>query len=164
MAQCFFDPVLFYSIAKAKKIEFRKAFDIFSIGLAIALILGRMNCFFAGCCVSGSFEYPLIGTVIWPVREIEVLYYIGFIALLAPMIVHNRTNGEVYPLFMASYGALRFILEWTRDLYFPIGPLHLSHIWALISFVVGLVLYKRVTTNGVSTAVGRVGKTGGTTR
>jgi prolipoprotein diacylglyceryltransferase len=160
----FLDPLLTYVIAKVKRIDFKNAYDIFCIGYMLPILFGRTNCFFAGCCVSGTFYYPIIGTVVWPIREIEVLYYLGFIAVFAPRIMRKETCGEVYPLFMASYGVLRFVLEWTRELYYPIGPLHLSHIWALISFAIGLVLYKRVLSTGASAAVGRVGKTGGTTR
>lgn len=160
----FMDPLFTYVVAWVKKVDPRKAHDIFCIGYMLPILFGRMNCFFAGCCVSGTYDYPLFGTVTWPNREIEIAYYLGFIALFAPKIIKNKTDGEVYPLFMITYGALRFVLEWARDLFYPIGPFHISHIWALISFAIGLLLYKRALSTSARTAAGRVEKSGGTTR
>lgn len=152
----FLDPVLTLVIAKAKKINLRTANDIFCLGYLLPILFGRLNCFFAGCCVSDSFDYPIIGTIVWPIREIEVLFYLAFFVIFASRIIKTESNGEVYPLFMITYGALRFVLEWARETYYPIGPLHLSHIWALASAIIGLLLFKGITSTQPSVAV--VGK------
>ena len=60
--------------------------------------------------------------------------------LLIPRVKKSKNPGSIYPLYMASYGAFRFIDEFFRTS--STGMLfHLSHVWAAIAFVVGLSIY-----------------------
>ncbi|MBR2108730.1 MAG: hypothetical protein IJ932_02110 [Ruminococcus sp.] len=40
---------------------------------------------------------------------------------------------------MISYGIFRFITQFWRKTFFQLGPLHLSHYWAILSVITGIV-------------------------
>ena len=52
----------------------------------------------------------------------------------------RKLTGRLYPLYMIGYGVLRFTLEWFRESDSPF-PLHLGHIWSLVSIGVGAVFF-----------------------
>ena len=97
----------------------------------------RINCIVSGCC--SGLVIP--GThVHFPTRELEILYYIVMLILLIPRVKKSKNPGSIYPLYMASYGAFRFIDEFFRTS--STGMLfHLSHVWAAIAFAAGLSIY-----------------------
>ena len=60
--------------------------------------------------------------------------------LVIPKVRKREQAGGIYPLYMASYGAFRFIDEFFRTS--STGMLfHLSHVWAAIAFAAGLSIY-----------------------
>ena len=65
---------------------------------------------------------------------------IVMLILLTPRVAKTKNPGSIYPLYMASYGAFRFIDEFFRTS--STGMLfHLSHVWAAIAFAAGLSIY-----------------------
>ena len=132
-------PLFYYLGAKLFKRGTSYVMDIAAVCLTIGLIWGRIDCLVSGCCA--GMRFPSV-TLHWPLREIELLYYGAFLLYYCPRIYQGKTHGEVYSIFMIASGALRFILEWFRVEYTTsIGGLHLAHIWALISFMLGLSIY-----------------------
>lgn len=130
----FFMPVGYYVGARLTKRKTADVFDIFTICMVFTLACSRVNCLVSGCC--GGI--PFFGTSwCWPTREIEIAYYLLYIIALAPRIRKKKTHGEVYPLYMISYGALRFLLEFVR-VSSAASVLHLTHLWAVISIAIGL--------------------------
>ena len=133
----FFMPVGYFLGAKLTKRKIADVFDIFTICMVFTLACSRVNCLKAGCC--GGI--PFFGTSwTWPTREIEIIYYLALILIFAPRILKQKTNGEVYPLYMLSYGALRFLLEFVR-ISGVARPLHLTHLWAALSMAAGLAVF-----------------------
>ena len=112
--------------------------DVITLPVVIANTLARVNCLIKGCCL-GSF---IPGTETrWPTREIELVYDVIFLIIIARITAKKRFRGYNYPLYLSSYGVLRFILQWFRDGGFEvIGPLTLSHLWSILSIVVGCIL------------------------
>lgn len=133
-------PLFYYLGAKIFKRDVKTVMDIAAICLVVGLIFGRIDCLLSGCCkgmlLPWSHEYR------WPLREIELIYYVLFLFAYCPKILKGKTHGELYPWFMITYGALRFILEWLRVEYTTqLGMFHLAHIWSLISLGMGLSIY-----------------------
>ena len=65
---------------------------------------------------------------------------IVMLILLIPRAKKSKNPGSIYPLYMASYGAFRFLDEFFRTS--STGMLfHLSHVWAAIAFAAGLSIY-----------------------
>jgi membrane protein len=132
-------PLFYYFGAKLFKRNTAVVMDISAVCLTIGLIFGRFDCLVGGCCTGMRLPF---GGLHWPLREIELIYYGIFLLYYCPRIHQGKTHGEVYPVFMLTYGALRFVLEWFRVEYTTsIGALHLAHIWALVSFMIGLSIY-----------------------
>lgn len=80
------------------------------------------------------------------IREAEIVFYAVLIVIFAVRIRKGLTNGEVYPIHIISYGVFRFITQFWRESYFQLGPLHLSHYWAILSVIIGtvfLIIVKR---------------------
>ena len=140
----FFDPIAFAAVAKKLKVKAAEAFDIFSIGLIISLFCGRINCFVAGCCY-GTLVSIHGAQYRWPIREWELIFYVLFLLIYWKKVNDKKTHGEVYPVLMISYGAFRFIIEWLRVEFDSVGIFHLAHIWSLLSLVLGLCIYFKVT-------------------
>ena len=133
----FFMPVLYFISAKVSKRNIKAVFDIFTICMIFTVMCARINCIVSGCCaglvIPGTHYH-------FPTRELEILYYIVMLILLIPRVKKSKNPGSIYPLYMASYGAFRFIDEFFRTS--STGMLfHLSHVWAAIAFAAGLSIY-----------------------
>ena len=133
----FFMPVGYYVGARLTKRKAADVFDIFTVCMVFTLACSRVNCLVSGCC-SGI---PFFGTSFcWPTREIEILFYLAFIAWQAPRVLKGKTNGEVYPQYMFLYGLLRFLLEFVR-VSNASSLLHLTHLWAAVALTLGLAIW-----------------------
>ena len=133
----FFMPLGYFLGAKLTKRKIADVFDIFTPCMLFTLACSRVNCLVAGCCAG----VPFFGTEwLWPTREIEIVFYLAFLATFVPRVMKQKTTGEVYPLYMLSYGALRFLLEFARASEVE-RLFHLSHLWAALSVLTGLAIY-----------------------
>ncbi|MBQ1167488.1 MAG: prolipoprotein diacylglyceryl transferase [Bacteroidales bacterium] len=137
----FFMPLAYWLGAKLTRRSVAEVFDIFAPCMIFTLLCARVNCLFAGCCLGRLI--PGMEPWRFPTRELEIIFYIVFLTIVVPHILRGKTYGQVYPLYMFSYGIVRGILEFFRvastDHLF-----HLSHIWALIAFSLGLGLYAEI--------------------
>lgn len=133
----FFMPVAYWVGAKFTKRPYRSVCDVFTPCMIFTVMCVRVNCILSGCC-TGLF---IPGTQMrFPTRESELLYYVVMLILLIPRVDKDKNPGGIYPLYMASYGAFRFIDEFFRTS--STGMLfHLSHVWAAIAFAAGLSIY-----------------------
>ena len=130
-------PAAYFIGAKLTKRSAAVVFDVFTVPLAATLLLARINCTIAGCCLGKLIP----GTEIrWPTRELEIVFYIVFIISVISRVYKGKGRGRIYPMFMICYGAFRFIIEFFRDNPSFIGPFHLSHLWALITLALGIVI------------------------
>lgn len=133
----FFMPVAYWVGAKLTKQPYGAVCDVFTPCMIFTVMCVRVNCIISGCCAG----LVIPGThVHFPTRELEILYYIVMLILLVPRVKKSKNPGSIYPLYMASYGAFRFLDEFFR--MSSTGMLfHLSHVWAAIAFAAGLSIY-----------------------
>ena len=134
----FFLPLAYWLGAKLTKRSTAAVFDIFAICMIFTLLCARVNCLFAGCCMGR--EIPGANGLRWPTRELELVFYLAFLLCTAPQVWKGKSYGQVYPLFMLTYGIFRSIVECfrvsaTNNLF------HLSHVWAFASVAVGAAFY-----------------------
>lgn len=132
----FFVPVPLLLGALISKRPISEVFDIFSINTVLICMGGRANCFFYGCCqgimlTQNGFRAPT--------REIEMLYYLVFLIVMVPKVYKGKTNGISFPLYMASYGMVRFIIEFFRATNFE-TLFHLAHFWSILCALIGISL------------------------
>lgn len=146
----FFMPVLYFVLARFLHVDIRKVFDLLTPCTVYTLLCSRFNCLHSGCCLG----LPIAETGLrWPTREIEIVYYILFLACMYPMIDEGLTEGEVYPLYVMTYSSLRFVIEWMR-VYDGEGIMHRAHAWALISLLIASFVYFELQRNSVEKEAG----------
>lgn len=138
----FFMPILYLAGARLTKRNAEDVCDAFTGCMIITLMCARVNCILTGCC--GGKLLPGSEHLRWPTREAEIVFYIVLLIILGRRILRNETHGSGYPLYMMSYGIFRFITEWFRTANSPLGPIHMGHIWALVSLGLGFSIYSEL--------------------
>ena len=90
----------------------------------VAAIVGfqRFGCFCADCC--GGIPLGNTG-IVWPTQLMEGFGDIVILCFLLTVERREANKGRSYPLFLLSYGAMRFAIEFVRDT--PKDWLGLSH-------------------------------------
>ncbi len=130
----FLMPPAYYLGARCTKRPVAEVFDLFAIPMIFTLLCARCNCLVAGCCQGRMI--PGLAPWRWPTRELEVVFYLIFLALEAPKVIKGVSRGLVYPRYMAAYGSFRFVIECFRTANTN-SLFHVSHIWAVISLAIG---------------------------
>ena len=134
-----FMPLFYWLGAKMTKRSAAKVFDCYTICMIFTLMCARINCLFAGCCQ--GLVIPGTDGLHWPTRQAEILFYIVLLIFLGRRVLAGKTGGEIYPIYMFTYGGFRFVIEFFRYTSIQLGIFHISHIWAVISFCIGLSVY-----------------------
>ena len=138
----FFMPVIYYIGAKIFKRNVADVFDIFAICMIFTLMCARVNCLISGCCI--GLPIPGMDGLLWPTRQLEIIFYIVLLAKLGSKVGKKTCNGTIYPIYMMAYGMFRFITEWFRESEQIIGILHISHIWSIVAFLTGTYIYIKI--------------------
>jgi phosphatidylglycerol:prolipoprotein diacylglycerol transferase len=105
--------------------------DAFVPGVALGHSIGRLGCFFAGCCwgkpTSASwavvfrdpYAHRMFGVPLDTPLHPAQLYESGAVLLLFLVLLaayqRHRFPGQVLALYLMLYGGVRFVLEFTRD-------------------------------------------------
>lgn len=111
---------------RSYQMPFLKFFDNLAIALPLGHAIGRLGCFFAGCCYGAptdsclGVEYPVSnlvapnGIAIFPVQLFEsILNVILFFVLV--LIAKKMKKGQIIGIYLVAYSTIRFILEFFRD-------------------------------------------------
>ena len=122
--------------------------------ITLAHGLGRIGCFFAGCCYGietdsiWGVKFPHLDHNVYPTQLYEAIFLIllsGILSLLA----FKYKNKYTMPIYLASYGIFRFLIEFIRGddrgafLFDLISPSQVfSIICVLISVGLSIYLYK----------------------
>lgn len=106
--------------------------DVFAPGIALGHVVGRMGCFFAGCCWGRETDVPWAITFTDPYAAANVgtplnvplhptqLYEAGAEGLILLLLLSTEKKGRKYPgrtfwLYMLLYAVSRFIIEFYRN-------------------------------------------------
>ena len=141
-------PLFVWILSKCAKVSYGKLIDFASVGILFELAFYRVGCTCAGCCRGLPFIFGMTypdGVTLFPVQPIEaVLDFVLAVVLIVLFLNKKLHNGEQYMLYMSGYGAIRFVLEFTRERNNLIGVFSLSHIWAALALVVGIIVFYRL--------------------
>lgn len=146
---------------RKRNVNFLQTADVLVMGLAFGQILGRMGCFFAGCCwgTEAPPGYPLavtftnpyaaeqVGTPLHiplhPAQLYESIPMIGVFLILVYSWNHRKFAGQQLGLYLILYASLRFTVEFfrgdPRGFLFN-GLLSTSQFISLFAFVFGIIL------------------------
>lgn len=138
----FFMPLVYWLGAKLFKRKKALVFDNFTICMVFTVMCARINCIISGCCFGKTI--PGLDNFRWPTRELEVAFYAVLLIVLVRKVLSKKTHGEIYPLYMISYGAFRFVIEFFRFSEHSAGIFHIAHLWAVITLGLGLSIYSEM--------------------
>lgn len=101
------------------KKEFGNALGIGACSVAIAHAIGRMGCFFNGCCYGKETDswigiyFESIHRTVIPTQLIEAIFLFLLFALLSFLLFRTKIN-PMY-VYLVLYGVFRFVIEFWRD-------------------------------------------------
>lgn len=139
-------------LARRRRLPAWDTADAVAPALALGQALGRLGCFFAGCCYGAACDLPWavtftdpnslarLGVPLHPTQLYEAAADLSLFALLyfgvAP---RRRAPGRVFGWYLVLYPALRFVVEMFRDdPRGALGPLSTSQAVGIPLFAAGL--------------------------
>jgi phosphatidylglycerol:prolipoprotein diacylglycerol transferase len=147
--------ICFISYPRLAKPEYKKYFpmvvEVAPCGITIAHALGRIGCFFAGCCggiKTDSFlgmYFPQHSYKVFPTQLFEAVFLLFLFAVLSYLFFKDyKINMIVYLL---AYGIFRFMLEFIRGdergefIFSFLSPSQTISIFLIITALI--LLYKK---------------------
>ncbi len=146
-----------YVYCRFRKVSFLSYFDLVMPAVALAQGIGRIGCFFAGCCYGRETDawYGIIfrnsayapgGVKLIPTQIISSAGDFLICGLLLLYAKREPEEGRVASLYLLLYGAGRFAIEFLRNDYRgSIGVLSTSQIISIGIVVLGLLMPRIVT-------------------
>lgn len=112
--------------ARCRQVDLWKLADAFAPAVAFGHALGRLGCFFNGCCYGMPTQCPLAvkfpaGHLMHdiPVHPTQLYEVAGNLFLLTGLLVwgrRQRFTGQLWWLYVLGYGVLRLVVEhWRGD-------------------------------------------------
>ncbi len=132
-----FMPLFYYIGAKITKRRVAVVFDLFFVCIVLTLFCTRVNCLHGGCCIGKILPFG-DGTLRWPAREAEMIFYVLLLAFTIPRLIKEEMHGKAYPIYLTSYGIFRFLNELLREPSSSPTVFHIGHLWSLIAAIVGI--------------------------
>lgn len=110
---------LFAEVAKPIFGYRRPPNDRFAILLPFSIAIGRIGCWFTGCCLGRPVEGRLaIGASalshLHPIALYEIAFHVGIGATLVWLYRQRRFSGQLFAIFMVAYGTFRYASETLR--------------------------------------------------
>ncbi|MEW6161229.1 MAG: prolipoprotein diacylglyceryl transferase family protein [Verrucomicrobiota bacterium] len=134
-------------IAK-RLIGYRRATgDWFAIVAPMGIVLGRIGCFFHGCCLGRVCDpawYTMLdaeGKNRWPAVPMEIGFNLLFLILAAALRVRGTFPGQHFHFYLISYGLFRFGHEFMRATPATFGAFSGYQIAALAVAALGTVRF-----------------------
>lgn len=135
------------------------ALPVIPVCIVIATSIGRIGCFFAGCCAGNptdgswglacSQTYP--GVKVVPIQLFEAAFLAVLAAVMIFLYFKYRFNLN-FSLYLIAYGVWRFSIEFARgdDRGALFGALSPSQFWCIVMVILGVgyvFLYRYVLKN-----------------
>ena len=142
---------------RAKKLPLAKVADLLAPSVALGHAFGRLGCFFNGCCYGKVCTLPWAVTFpsphrmhdipVHPTQLYEVAGNLAIFAGLSAFYRKKRFDGQIWWLYVLSYGALRFAVEFFRGDYETryVGVFTIAHVIAaglMALAVAGLTVWR----------------------
>ena len=135
---------------RIKKMPLLETMDFMVPYIALGQSIGRIGCFFNGCCygketTTWGIYFPVHGQILFPSQILDSLTLL-LIYFLLKAVSQGRAKGIIFSLYLVLAGLQRFLMELLRGdqrpFYFGLS------IFQWIStglFVAGLILYLKFT-------------------
>ena len=134
---------------KKHKIAILPIIDILAITTTIVHAIGRMGCFFAGCCYGKpthsyfGISFPTTNSVtVHPTQLYEVISILIIMNLLFVIKKNKKINGQVFFSYVILYAIARSVLEFFRgDLRGFIIQNYISHSQFIAFIFISITAY-----------------------
>lgn len=139
---------------RVKKLSLLKVADALGPSVALGHAFGRLGCFFEGCCFGKACTAPwavkfpaphmMTGIPVHPTQLYEAAGNLAIFAALTAYYPHKKFDGQIWWLYILSYAALRFVVEFSRGDYAVhyLGAFTLGQVVAVVMMVVAVVGWK----------------------
>ena len=136
-----------------KKQPFLKYFDLVMPEVVMAQGIGRLGCFFAGCCYGSETTLPIGITYthskfapnnvsLLPTQLISCVGDLCIFVILLWYSKRKKADGCVGAMYLIIYSVGRFCIEFLRNDYRgSVGALSTSQFISIGTFLLGIVLY-----------------------
>lgn len=134
----FIGGLLFLAIfSSLKKISLFEIIDLFSPPLSLAQAIGRIGCFYAGCCWGRSIKIFGLYLNSFPTQILESIFCFILFLFLNKKLNKKLYNGQIFFCYIFIYSVFRFILEFLRgdNRGIDIAGFKISQIIALFLFI-----------------------------
>lgn len=95
--------------------------DWFALVVPLGIAMGRIGCLRYGCCLGEECDpgnwYSLVdraGVSRWPAVPLELAFNLLFVAVILPIQKAGRGKGQLFHIYLISYGLFRFWHEFHR--------------------------------------------------
>ncbi|MCF8092514.1 MAG: prolipoprotein diacylglyceryl transferase [Desulfotignum sp.] len=141
-------------VLKIKKLPFLKTADTIAPGAALGHGIGRLGCFFAGCCYGRQCDLPFavrfthpdslapLHVFLHPTQIYMAVANLVLFFILIGLQRHKRFHGMVFLSYIILYSVFRFIIEFFRgdfrgDFFFEF--LSLSQGIGIIAVIIAVI-------------------------
>lgn len=155
--------VLGFVFMLRKKLPVLPLLDVLAPAVALGEGVGRLGCFFNGCCFgkptdvcgvafgpgtipygelvsAGEIPRGALSAVVWPTQLFQAAGGVLFFVVLILLMRYVRLRkGQLFGIFLAGFGALRFGINFLRH-YENAGNLWTNQIIALVFIAAGIAL------------------------
>lgn len=140
--------------------DFKKAISLFSLlipGIILAHAIGRVGCFFGGCCYGAitdswiGVKFPKLNYKVIPTQLIEAGFELLLFILMT--IFDKKIKGHQLEMYLIIYAIFRFIIEFYRGDSRGITGLSLSpgQLLSIVCLICGMaiIIYKKRSSNEI---------------
>ena len=143
-----------YIYCRWKKVSFLQYFDLVMPQVVLAQGVGRIGCFFAGCCYGKETDLPI--GITYTISNFapnhvsliptQLISSVGDFCIFGLLLLYHKkckkADGTVGAMYLLLYSAGRFCIEFLRnDNRGSVGALSTSQFIAIGTFLLGAVLY-----------------------
>lgn len=116
--------------------------------ILIAHSLGRLGCFFAGCCGGIrtdswlGIKFPGTFVKVYPTQLFEAIFLLVFFIVLS-LLVYKKNFKYTFVAYLGGYGIWRFLIEFLRgdNRGEFVGNISPSQFWALLMIILAVPTY-----------------------
>lgn len=140
--------LVYFIFRKKLKGKLYDAISLMPCCILIGHALGRVGCFFAGCCygkATDSFlgvQFPEIAGKVHPTMLYEAAFLFIMFAVCSYLLLKKNFRHNM-SLYLVTYGIFRFFIEFVRDDHRGqlLGFISPSQFWSILMVGLGVGLY-----------------------
>lgn len=134
---------------RSKQLPVLGVLDLCAPYVALAQAIGRIGCFFNGCCYGKPFPhgiyFPLHGETLFPSQILDSFTLLAVFVILRTLSLRTLRPGQVFSAYLMLAALQRFFLEFlrgdSRPFYFSLSLFQ----WICIGlFIAGIILYFKI--------------------